>query len=501
MTKKIQSDLQEKLLSKFREICRQGQAENEPDEQSIFLKNFLPIQAHFRVLDPDVRIIIGDKGAGKTHLFRVLEIDQGREALVKLAKGKGLPIPQLDKTAWLIGYHTSGMEFPPGRVIGNFAKGKDPSVLQDIWLSLLVRTLLTSGKIRKTVLSALLQEVLTSRTWDMDNLNNHVTKNQGTLFAILDELEADLQTRGEFIFISYDELDRVSPGDWDALKTILRGLIQFWAAYGRRWKRIRPKLFLRRDLYKQAAIFGPDIAKIASNRAELLWQIHEFYGVAIKRLINDEDFFTYLKPAKPLFDENKVLGRMPEVSKEEDYLPVVNRLFGEYMGPDPRKGLTLRWIPNHLKDGHGRIYPRPLLRLLEEASEIEIRDRKARGTSTLIHHTAIRGALDNVSEFRVQELAQEEFPWIEAIRKKFEGRNLLVPSERWDFLKALSIDWGKEKVRPPDTTPDSLLDYLVELGIFSNRRDGRIDAGDLYLRGLHLKRKGGVARPKKVGVN
>ncbi len=45
------------------------------------------------------------------------------------------------------------------------------------------------------------------------------------------------------------------------------------------------------------------------------------------------------------------------------------------------------------------------------------------------------------------------------------------------------------------------LDYLVELGIFTNRRDGRIDAGDLYLRGLHLKRKGGVARPKKVGVN
>jgi len=176
-------------------------------------------------------------------------------------------------------------------------------------------------------------------------------------------------------------------------------------------------------------------------------------------------------------------------------------MFGEYMGPDPRQGLTLRWIPNHLKDGHGRIYPRPLLRLLEDAAEIELRDRKAKGTANLIHHTAIRGALDKVSEFRVEELAVEEFPWIEAIRKNFEGRNLLVPSDRRDFLKALTIEWDSEKVCPPDTTPDSLLDYLVELGIFTNRRDGRIDAGDLYLRGLHLKRKGGVARPKIFGVN
>jgi hypothetical protein len=223
--------------------------------------------------------------------------------------------------------------------------------------------------------------------------------------------------------------------------------------------------------------------------------------VLIKRLLNDENFFDYLKPAKPPYSENEVLGKMSEATKEDDYQLVVNRLFGECMGSDPRKGLTLRWIPNHLKDGHGRIYPRPLLRLLEEAADIELRDRKAKGTMNLIHHTAIRGALDRVSEFRVQELAQEEFPWIEAVRKSFEGRNLLVPMDRKEFLKALDIEWGKEKVQPPDTTPDTLLDYLVELGIFTNRRDGRVDAGDLYLRGLHLKRKGGVARPKKVGGN
>jgi len=499
MSKKSQIEQQERLLAKFKGICGQGQAENEPTEEDRFLKHFLPIQAHFRVLDPDVRIIIGDKGAGKTHLFRALDIARGREALVKLAEGKGLPIPPLDKTTWLVGYQSVGGDFPPSGVIADFARGKESAVLQNFWLAYLLRILLRAGKIQETAVATALREAITSQTWDLHALNQQTTASLGDLFAVLDALEASLQTHDEFIFVSYDELDLLSPGDWDTLKTILRGLIQFWAAYGRRWRRIRPKLFLRRDLYQRAALFGPDIAKIASNRAELLWQIHEFYGVLFKRLLNDDDFFTHLDLSKIAFHDNPFLGKMPEARREEDYRPPVNRLFGEYMGKEPTNGLALRWIPNHLKDGHGRIYPRPLLRLMEDAADIELRDRKAKGLAQLIHHTALRGALDRVSEFRVQELVQEEFPWIETIRKNFEGKNLPVPGERKAFIKALDINWATLKNRPPDTEPGALLDYLVELGISINRPNRRVDVGDLYLRGFHLKRKGGVARPQKIG--
>ena len=135
MSKKALSEQQERLLPMFRDICRLGQAEEEPVNEDQFLKRFLPIRSHFRVLDSDVRIIIGDKGSGKTHLFRALEIQRGREALVSLAREKGLPTPPLEKTTWLVGYHTTGKDFPPGGVIGAFARGKDTSVLQNFWLS------------------------------------------------------------------------------------------------------------------------------------------------------------------------------------------------------------------------------------------------------------------------------------------------------------------------------------------------------------------------------
>ena len=39
-----------------------------------------------------------------------------------------------------------------------------------------------------------------------------------------------------------------------------------------------------------------------------------------------------------------------------------------------------------------------------------------------------------------------------------------------------------------------LLEYLLEIGILRRRPDGRIDAPDLFLSGLGLRRKGGVRK-------
>jgi hypothetical protein len=168
-----------------------------------------------------------------------------------------------------------------------------------------------------------------------------------------------------------------------------------------------------------------------------------------------------------------------------------------------RRGLTLRWIPNHLKDGHGRVFPRPLLMLIQEAANLETRDQRAEGNH-MIHYTALRGALDRVSEFRVKELTDEEFPWLRTLERTFQIHSFQVPAMRKDVLKVLRIDWSDKKAvsdgkaAPPETEPNALLDYLAELGIVSFRSDGRIDVGDLYLKGLHLRRKGGVARPKSA---
>ena len=125
-----------RLLEQLRSICREGVAENEPDDRRQFAQDFLPIQAHFRVLDPDVRIIIGDRGTGKTHLFRALKDEIGLRALVQLAQDRHLPSPGYDKTSWLVGYDTEGKEFPPPTLIMRFAEEThSPVALQSFWVA------------------------------------------------------------------------------------------------------------------------------------------------------------------------------------------------------------------------------------------------------------------------------------------------------------------------------------------------------------------------------
>ena len=53
---------------------------------------------------------------------------------------------------------------------------------------------------------------------------------------------------------------------------------------------------------------------------------------------------------------------------------------------------------------------------------------------------------------------------------------------------------GPEPIRPPGRDVAEVLENLVQLGILTRRGDGSYNVPDLYLHGLGLKRKGGVAR-------
>ena len=68
-----------------------------------------------------------------------------------------------------------------------------------------------------------------------------------------------------------------------------------------------------------------------------------------------------------------------------------------------------------------------------------------------------------------------------------------------DLARDWDKDWGgqsgqSETIQPPVDKPSELVDYLVEIGVFRLRPEGRIDVPDLFLNGLGMTRKGGVAR-------
>ena len=295
--------------------------------------------------------------------------------------------------------------------------------------------------------------------------------------------------------------DTLGGFDWSLMARMVRGLMAFWSDYSRRWKRIRAKIFLRSDLFRRHAGMGTaDFAKLAANRADLTWSDGALLGMLAKRIANTSDgLAAYCRGARLKLEHHDALGLIPIVRDPRDAFPLLERLAGEFMGAERKKGFVRNWILAHLRDGNGLVSPRSLGRLFEQAAGKDAANQSV-SPPRLIHPTALRQALDDVSDSHVTQGTSSEWPWLDGVRTRLQN-DRLVPWEQRKITSLLAADWdgrwapeAQSDVRPPEDRPADFVDYLTELGIFRQRSDNRVDVPDLYLSGLNLRRKGGVRR-------
>jgi len=490
----IDDDQRRTVLRAIREACDVDHAEGEAE--GCFLSNYLPLSEHARVLEPGVHLIVGDRGAGKSELFRAAAIAEARRAIVSLtAPGR---VPPLNAVSFVVGYSAEGTWYPAVMQLQGAASGRSPRYLHALWLGLLVRCLAGQELLTRAHSGVDLGFWQSREAASPANVTVEVERNLDTIIAEIDTVDEGLARQDRWLCVSYDDLDRIGAGDWQALGVIVQGLVQFWSTHVRRWRRIVPKIFLRRDLYDRHALVGADVSKLAARRAELHWTTRDLYAMLLKRIVNGStDLRAYLAGRLPAGVDDRHLGWWPTSNVESDYEPAVERLCGLYMGAGPTKGKAFTWIPSHLEDGHGRVVPRSIVRLFGKAADIELRSARPRD-GRLLQHTSLRNALDAVSESRIEELV-EEFPWIRRVAAHLSTQTpkLQVPIDLFRFRNVLSAirweDTGAED-RAPETTGAGMLGLLEELGVVFRRHDGRADVRDLYMRGFGLKRKGGVSR-------
>jgi hypothetical protein len=335
----------------------------------------------------------------------------------------------------------------------------------------------------------------------------NATESLGTApTAALDALEQKLECEGRLVLVGYDELETLGGFDWPLMARLVRGLVAFWSDYSRRWRRIRAKIFLRSDLFRRHAAMGTaDFAKLAANRAELVWSDAALLGMLVKRIANtSHELGDYCRKAKISFEEDETLGLVPRVEKAADAYPLLERLAGEYMGAGSKKGYVRNWVLDHLRDGNGQVAPRALVRLFELAASKDAANLAVR-PPRLIDPMALRQALDDVSNAHVLQGITSEWPWLDGVKRRVI-QEPLVPWQRDEVEDLIAVDWegswaqaAQPAVQPPTDRPKELVDYIIELGIFRLRPDGRIDVPDLYLFGFGLRRKGGVAAGKRKG--
>ncbi len=487
----MKADQQSALLSQLRNAMGAGAAETDQLGPS----HFLPVAEHLRVLEPTAKLILGAKGSGKSGLFAQLTDPVAARRLGEIAEASRIRTTPLDRTDWVTGFTISGLLFPSSEVLGPRIKALGTEFRLG-WLALLVRALLESG-LELVEPPTIVRELGTLSGTDVmrpvealrsDDVRVEVS-------GWLDAIERQLVERDRWLFVVYDDLDVLSQDDWKVVQDGIGELVRYWATASRRYRRLQPKLFMRSDIYNRIAV-GPDIGKLSLGGVELQWTAGDLYAMLVKRMVSSSDQLReYLRPTGLKFDEDAVFGPLPSARSERSYKPFADRIVGPFMGANVRKGYTYTWIPNHLQDGNGLLFPRPAVQLFDSAAKQEQRQSRAEGQA-LLHHSSLRAALDDVSNARVRELTEQEFPWMEPLAEEFRQHGYRVPFPRVEFERALSqVRWPDHAV-PPSTEPAELAEHLEELGIARRRTDGRFDIGDLYLYGLGLKRKGGVARPR-----
>lgn len=468
------------------------------DSGALSPQTFYPIEAHLEALDPAVVFVVGPRGSGKSKLVEAITSDGVRPALARRARGT---LPR-DGGQWHIG-HPYGSSGPSNRAWQTFAasSGHDTSRLQTLWLGLLVRTVAHRMTDEDR---AALAPILQAPGSDGDALHDATASLIAQVEGRLDGLDLALQKSERFVFIVYDELDTLYYTDWSRMLQVLRGLTAMWAGYYRRWKRLRPKLFVRTDLFdEQYGLMTSDAAKMAARRVELHWSDRDLYGALFKQIIHrDKKLMEYFRPKLSLHDDN-AFGQTPAFESAKSIDPAVARLCGEFMGANANKGHTRTWLLNAIRDGAGRASPRNLIQLIEKAGSIEHRQmRSVHRAAQLLHHVSLRNALTEVSRDHVRDATQSEHPWLDGFQRRLHSPQSAreVPWQRRDLEKYLASRWDEpwsnqpDRPRPPAQTPGELVDRLLRLGVLRARKDGTLDTPDLYLEGLDLFRRGGVAR-------
>lgn len=459
---------------------------------------FYPVAEHLRALDPDIVFVVGARGAGKSKLVEAITTERMRPSLVKRAK---VALPS-DGGTWLRGF-PYGARGPTHRAWERFVHDGDARLgrAQVLWLGLLVRTV--EGELTAEDRQAL-APILAAHGTDAAGIHDATEALVDQVERRLDALDARLQHADRYVFVTYDELDTLYYEDWRAMLRCFGALTALWAGFYRRWVRLRAKFFVRTDLFaEQSSLMTSDAAKMAARRVELRWSARQLYGALFKHIIHqDEGLFDYFAPALTL-RESKVFGAVPRFEREDDEIPAVKRLCGEWMGANSNKGLTHRWLIGAVSDGLGEASPRNLIQLVEDAASYERQEQRPVNRATqLLHHVSLRNALTGVSEGQVRSAMQSEQPWLYGVQARLdrpEARE--VPwTYRADIERYLGLDWetpwslSHDRPRPPASNSGELVERLLRLGVFRARKDDSIDVPDLYLEGLRLKRRGGVAR-------
>ena len=449
---------------------------------------YLP-PSHVKALNPDVQLVTGMRGAGKTFWWSALQ-----DGAVRRVVGGAVKWPPLNENTDVrtgFGPAPAPDEYPGPEDLRKLMAGFEPKT---VWRTVLAWQLTHDED----------HPLRECASWVART--RYVAENPNAVDRVLRERDDELDWKGVYLLVLFDALDRCAD-DWKDMYRAIRGLLQA-ALDLRSYKRLRMKVFLRSDQADPAQISDfPDASKVLYSAVNLNWPRRELYGLlwhclgngpkgeALRAFLGGGDWPSASAEMPRAFSVPRALVLEEDLQRE-----TFHRIAGGSMGANHRRGRPYTWVANHLADTEKRVSPRSFLAALGTAADDTANEHPDHEYA--LHYDSIKRGVQAASTIRVLEL-QEDHPWVHRVMSALAG--MVVPlefdeiAERWQsrgVLDELTRQVARDGVKLPprrlDAGAEGVRRDLESLGVFLRLLDGRVNIPDVYRVGYGLGRKGGV---------
>lgn len=412
-------------------------------------KYFVENEAFHALINDEADVIAGDKGTGKTAVYRVL---QKRFGSIPKLKGievlagfnpAGNPIFQklVQQQALTEGQYASVWKAYVLSLVGNWIveiAGEAHSENFQRLSKLLTDTGLRSrDDTPETIFSKLINSI--QRALTLKKVEVELTLSETGIPIVTPRLEFG---RGEAttaqaevpheqalrllntclneidysVWLALDRLDEAFQGFPDIEIPALRALLRTYLDL-LEFDRLRLKLFVRRDLFRKIIGGGfVNLTHINARKKEIVWDEADLLNLLARRLRDNNDFITAIG-SNELTDEQ-----------------LFYRLFPDKVDKADRKPTSWNWMMSRIRDGNDVKPPRNLIDLANLAREQQLRaESRVASAMTqevpLIQADSLKSAHERLSAQRVEdtllaESATDIAGLIERFRKSKAEHNL-----------------------------------------------------------------------------
>lgn len=290
-------------------------------------------------------------------------------------------------------------------------------------------------------------------------------------------LNSSLDEAGVTVWVAVDRLDEAFQGfptvEVPALRALFRVYLDLLA-----YPRVSLKLFVRRDLFRRIIGDGfVNLTHVNARKVEVIWDEEDLMSLLCKRIRENKEFVEAIKIGESTDDE------------------VFKAIFPNQVDLGSRKPQTWTWIMRRIRDGNDIKPPRNLIDLISMAQQAQMRreERDGRlysGDKPIIEPDALRRALGQLSKQRVEDtLFAEAGSNAHLIAKFRDGK---AEHNEESLAKTLGIAVGDVR---------TLIKPLVEIGFLEDIKD-TFKVPSLYREGLEITQgKAFEARGNEAGLD